>query len=93
MTFNLSYVLLQTKESKEDKTTGPDASDIADLASGLQEASQGANKAPANKAFPFLNHVDGKEQISEALNEEQLARVGATGGGFCAAVSLNDGEY
>ena len=42
----------KNQESKEDKSTGPDAAEIDDLASNLQEVSQGAN-APNNKVNPY----------------------------------------
>jgi len=79
------------QESKEDQTTGPDAAEIENLASNLQTASQGANTNAANKDLSFLFDVEGKQHISGVVNEEQ--HLGQAGRGFCAAVSLNDGEY
>ena len=80
----------KTQESKEDKTRGPDEAEINDLATNLQEASQGAS-TKSNKSFPFggAATVDAnKIQISEVLDKEQNSTAV---GGFCAAVSLNDG--
>ena len=83
----------KNQESKEDKTVGPDAAEIEVLASNMQEASQGVS-APASKGFPFLNSIEGNDQhLSDIMNEEQLGAAGRAGEGFCAAVSLNDGEY
>ena len=45
---NLFDKFRKNQESKEDKTGGPDAEEIEDLATNLQEVSQGAS-APANK--------------------------------------------
>ncbi len=39
------------------------------------------------QSFSFLNY----EEISEVLKEKK--RLGKANEGFCAAVSLNDGEY
>ena len=73
------------QEEKEDNRCGPNASEINDLATNLQEASQGAASGPG-KTFPF---VTAKEQITDVLNKEQVSKGGD---GFCAAVSLNDGR-
>jgi hypothetical protein len=88
----------KSQESKEsDKTCGPvDESEINDLATNLQEASQacGASSTKSSKSFPFggtgAGTVEGgaKDQITEVLDKEQLCQ---SGNGFCAAVSLNDG--
>ena len=80
----------KSQESKEDKTGGPDEAEINDLATNLQEASQGAS-TKSNKSFPFgaAGAVEAtKFQITEVLDKEQLSTAV---GGFCAAVSLNDG--
>ena len=80
----------KSQESKEDKTGGPDEAEINDLATNLQEASQGAS-TKSNKSFPFgaAGTVEAtKFQISEVLDKEQLSTAV---GGFCSAVSLNDG--
>jgi hypothetical protein len=37
----------------------------------------------------FVDSVDAKEHITEVLDKEQATRAGD---GFCAAVSLKDGE-
>ena len=42
----------KSQESKEDKTGGPDEAEINDLATNLQEASQGAS-TKSNKSFHF----------------------------------------
>ncbi len=77
----------KNQESKEFKTGGPDEAEINDLATNLQEASQGAS-TKSNKSLPFVGTVEAKDQISEVLDKEQISRAGE---GFCAAVSLNDG--
>ena len=43
----------KSQESKEDKTGGPDEAEINDLATNLQEASQGAS-TKSNKSFHFV---------------------------------------
>ena len=48
--------LIKSQESKEDKTGGPDASEINDLASNLQEVSQGANPT-ASKVLKGSNNL------------------------------------
>ena len=60
----LNYIdkFRKSQESKEDKTGGPDASEINDLATNLQEVSQGAN--------PTANKVNKHncEAIQKSLN-------------------------
>ena len=68
----------------------PDAAEINDLATNLQEVGQDAS-TKSNKSFHFGGGtaVDAtKCQITEVLDKEQLSTAV---GGFCAAVSLNDG--
>lgn len=79
----------KSQDSKEDKTGGPDEAEINDLATNLQEASQGAS-TKSNKSFPFGGGTveATKFQITEVLDKEQSSTAV---GGFCAAVSLNDG--
>ena len=43
----------KSQESKEDKTGGPDEAEINDLATNLQEASQGA-PTKSNKSLHFI---------------------------------------
>lgn len=80
----------KNQESKDGKAGAPDAAEINDLATNLQEVGQDAS-TKSNKSFHFGGGaaVDAtKCQITEVLDKEQLSTAV---GGFCAAVSLNDG--
>ena len=80
----------KNQESKDGKAGMPDAAEINDLATNLQEVGQDAS-TKSNKSFHFGGGaaVDAtKCQITEVLDKEQLSTAV---GGFCAAVSLNDG--
>ena len=79
------------RKNQESKDV-PDQTELDDFATNLQEASHGAS-TKSNKSFHFGGGDAGVEatkcrQITEVLDKQQLSTAL---GGFCAAVSLNDG--
>ena len=80
------------RKSNQESKDGPDQREIEDFATNLQEASQEAS-TKSNNSFHFGGGGVGVEatkceQITKVLDKEQLSTAV---GGFCAAVSLNDG--
>ena len=62
----------KSQEEKEDNRGGPNASEMNDFATHLQEASQGAGSG-TGKTFPFVTSMGAKEQITDVLNKEQAS--------------------